>query len=276
MRLCIIAISLLTLPAATAPVLAQRDSAAVYHLRPWVDGPLCAVGGLALYTGLHTEANKPPLTTELVAGAQAANVPAFDRAALRIDPTRQQQALAASDGILFTSMAAPLLLVMDRHARNQWGEVLTLYVETATLVGGGQAWTCLSTGRYRPITYIESATWEQRTNSQNCQSFFSGHTASTAAGVFFMAAVLDDLHPELGRRNWMLYAAAGVPTVLVAYFRVEAGKHFPSDVVTGACVGAAAGILIPRLHRAGRADHLSLLPIASPDLLGLSCSLRLR
>jgi membrane-associated phospholipid phosphatase len=31
--------------------------------------------------------------------------------------------------------------------------------------------------------------------------------------------------------------------------RVEAGKHFRTDVLTGAVVGSAVGLLIPYLHR---------------------------
>jgi membrane-associated phospholipid phosphatase len=90
-----------------------------------------------------------------------------------------------------------------------------------------------------------------------------------------MAKVLDDMHPELAGKRWLLYGAALVPTALVGYYRVEGGKHFPTDVLTGAFIGAAAGILVPHLHRVKPCRHLSLLPIASPDLLGMHLSLGL-
>ena len=38
---------------------------------------------------------------------------------------------------------------------------------------------------------------------------------------------------------------------LTAYARVAAGRHFPSDVIVGAVVGAAIGHLVPRSHRLG-------------------------
>jgi membrane-associated phospholipid phosphatase len=43
------------------------------------------------------------------------------------------------------------------------------------------------------------------------------------------------------------YGAAALYTVGVGSFRVAAGKHYVSDVATGALVGAAVGILVPRL-----------------------------
>jgi len=256
---------------------AQHDST-VYHIRPWVDAPLCAAGGTALFLGLRAQADRSPLSmgTVSAAAADVDDIPALDRAALRIDPNGQRQALMMSDRILFGTAAAPLLLGLDPKIRKEYGPVMTMYLETATMVGGLQAWTCMATGRFRPITYIEGATMDQRTSSANTHSFFSGHTANTAAAAFFMAKVIDDMHPELGGKRWWLYGAAMVPTALVGYYRVEGGKHFPTDVITGACIGAVAGILVPQLHhlRAGKGG-LSLLPIASPDMLGMHLSMGL-
>ena len=41
-------------------------------------------------------------------------------------------------------------------------------------------------------------------------------------------------------------------TRFVAAERIRAGKHFPTDVLTGAAVGAAVGSLLPHLHHAPR------------------------
>lgn len=253
---------------------AQQRDGKVYHIRPWVDAPLCAAGGTALFLGLRAQAERPPLSLNVVnaAAADADDIPGIDRAALRIDPSGQRFALQMSDRILFTTAAAPVLLGLDPKVRQEYGGVMTMYLETATMVGGLQAWTCMATGRYRPITYIEGATLDQRTSSANTHSFFSGHTANTAAAAFFMAKVLDDMHPELGGKRWWLYGAAMVPTALVGYYRVEGGKHFPTDVFTGACIGATAGILIPQLHRIQPCKHLSILPITSANMLGLHLS----
>jgi membrane-associated phospholipid phosphatase len=45
----------------------------------------------------------------------------------------------------------------------------------------------------------------------------------------------------------------------VGTLRVLSGKHFPTDVLTGAVVGSALGWLIPELHRnKGSNTHLGL------------------
>ncbi|MBT2394990.1 phosphatase PAP2 family protein [Streptomyces sp. ISL-100] len=70
-------------------------------------------------------------------------------------------------------------------------------------------------------------------------SFPSGHTA---AAVGFTTAVAFT-SPWVG-------AAAAVPTVLVALERVQAGAHYPSDVVAGAAIGVGSALLVhhaPRL-----------------------------
>jgi len=43
-------------------------------------------------------------------------------------------------------------------------------------------------------------------------------------------------------------ALAGATSAL----RVEAGQHFPSDVVAGAGIGMAVGVTVPLLHRGDR------------------------
>ena len=55
------------------------------------------------------------------------------------------------------------------------------------------------------------------------------------------------MHPDSRLAPVVWSAAALVPTYL-AWQRVEAGKHYPSDVVVGTVVGAAVGYLIPTIH----------------------------
>ena len=77
-------------------------------------------------------------------------------------------------------------------------------------------------------------------------SFFSGHTMAAAASTFFMAKIYSDYHPEANQ--FLLYGAACLPPMFMAYLRLRALEHFPSDVMVGFAVGAACGIIIPSLH----------------------------
>jgi YegS/Rv2252/BmrU family lipid kinase len=69
-------------------------------------------------------------------------------------------------------------------------------------------------------------------------SFPSGHSAS----AFAFAAGVAGEWPAVG-------APVGGAAALVAYSRVHTGVHFPSDVVAGAGIGVAAGVLAGRLMR---------------------------
>ena len=96
-----------------------------------------------------------------------------------------------------------------------------------------------------------------RTGSTSRKSFFSGHTSQTAAACFYFAKVIDDYHPTLkkGIKRGIWIFAATVPAVN-GYMRVKAGKHFPTDIITGYIVGAATGIIVPQLHRTKQSKDL--------------------
>lgn len=254
---------------AAVPLFGQADSS-VYRLRAGVDIPVTLVGVAGFISGMNAQAERPPLTVLDLGRIDSYNVPGFDRAALRIDPSGQDRAMRTSDRILYGTMVAPALLLFDDGVRREWTNVFGMYIEAAAITSGTQAWSCVASGRYRPIAYIPTATFEQRIDQRNSHSFYSGHTANTAVASFFMAKVLDDMHPELGGKRWLLYGAAAIPPALVGYYRIEAGKHFPTDVLAGAALGAATGILVPELHkRAPLNGRLTAMPIASTGLLGM-------
>jgi len=83
----------------------------------------------------------------------------------------------------------------------------------------------LGTGRLRP-------------DGSNNRSFPSGHAAGTACVAVI---VWDRWGPE-----------AGIPAALIAGFtalsRVTLGKHYPSDVIAGAAIGASTGLAVAGAH----------------------------
>ena len=85
-------------------------------------------------------------------------------------------------------------------------------------------------GRARPEL------WETRTYRGS--SFPSGHTLAVAAIATALALCIGRMQPRC--RNLAITAASGW-TVLVALSRLVLGVHWPTDVLTAACIG----ILIP-------------------------------
>ncbi|MCA1827805.1 MAG: phosphatase PAP2 family protein [Myxococcales bacterium] len=78
----------------------------------------------------------------------------------------------------------------------------------------------------------------------------SGHTGfATSLGVSLaMTATLEE-----SRAAPWLWAAAGVASVSSAMLRMMAEKHYFTDVLTGAAIGAACGVAFPLLHKRGNA-----------------------
>ena len=82
----------------------------------------------------------------------------------------------------------------------------------------------------------------------------SGHTGfATALGVSLaMTATLEDSPAA----PW-LWGGAAAATITTASLRMMAEKHYFSDVLSGAAIGAACGVAFPLLHRRGAALSLS-------------------
>ena len=104
--------------------------------------------------------------------------------------------------------------------------------------------------RNRPFLYNPEVPLEDKISSSANRSFFSGHTSHTAAFTFMMAKIFHDYHPnsKQGMKIIIWSFSAALPAV-TGFLRVKAGKHFPTDVITGYAVGAFTGWLIPHLHK---------------------------
>lgn len=93
----------------------------------------------------------------------------------------------------------------------------------------------------------EGATYDGN-NPDSHLSFPSGHTGATAA-LAFSAAMLATLQES--KAAPYLWAGAAVATASVATLRMMAEKHYFTDVLGGALIGAGSGVLVPWLHKRG-------------------------
>lgn len=231
----------------------------------WIAGGSAAVGlGAILISG-----TPEPLTEQEIAGLSRESVNPFDRGATW---NYSEAASDASDVVLGAAIVAPLALLLDDRVREDWETCALMYAETMALAVVLPAITKTAVDRIRPFVYNENAPMDEKTTI-DAEKSFSRHTSVAFASAVFLSTVYGDYHPgsAAGPYIWggSLLAAAGV-----GFMRYESGKHFPTDVITGAVVGCAAGYIIPRIHRVS-GDRLSLHPDFTGCRPGLALELKL-
>ena len=235
------------------------------------------IGLFALnYYGFTLLGEKAPLDSLQIVSLDINDVWAFDRVALTQDPSQRIKAHDISDWGMNISLLLPAFLALDKDIRQDWADLLVLYFETqainSTLYAYGGP---MLTKRIRPFVYYDEVPFDEKTGTGTTDSFFSGHTSTTATASFFMAKVYSDYHPELGNKKFLLFGAALIPPAIVGYYRYRALKHFPTDIITGTVIGAATGILVPQLHKIVKRknENLSVLPYAG-KYSGIAVSLK--
>jgi membrane-associated phospholipid phosphatase len=251
----------------------------IYRVNPLVSGGVGAVSLLLNDFGFRRLRGKDRLNNAELAALDPAEVIGVDRVALRQDPGRREQSEVISDRFFQGAILLPFTLFLDREIRSDWIDISLLYLETQSLAsvfyyyGAGPTFF----NRLRPISYYEELDLFTRNDGNSRNSFYSGHVSTVAVGTFFFAKVYADYHPGLsGWGKAGLYTLAAVPPVLTSVYRVRALKHWPTDTVFGALVGAGFGILTPQLHKRWQRKHesrLSLTGAYGADFKGIGLSL---
>ncbi|MDX1408550.1 MAG: phosphatase PAP2 family protein [Saprospiraceae bacterium] len=188
-----------------------------------------------------------PFTAEQISRLDRRSISEFDRSA-----TYHYSISAAnsSDLVRNICIALPAALAAGRP-RSELGKVGVLLGETYLLVSGTTYLAKTAFHRPRPYVYNEAVGVSEK-RSLNAQfSFISGHTSVSSGLSFFTAKVFSDYYPESPLKPFVWGVAATLPAV-TGYFRVKAGKHYPSDVIAGYLVGAIGGILVPAMHKTTR------------------------
>ena len=119
-----------------------------------------------------------------------------------------------------------------------------MMVNAVALTSLTTEWTKALVHRSRPIMYSPQAP-SVAGDRDNRRSFPSGHTAMAFSVATSYAVMARRQHlPHATRNGILLFSgAAGVGAM-----RVAAGRHFVSDVLGGAALGAGVGWLTARLY----------------------------
>lgn len=181
------------------------------------------------------------------------DVPAFDRFAAGNWNTSAQ---TLSDVFLLTGVMSPLA-IMNRE-RTDYAVIAIMYLETLALTSSGVMLTKGAVTRYRPFAYGEKAPLDERLDPDAQRSFLSGHAALASSGLVFTATLFSHYYPE-SRARYGVWSVSIAGAAATAWLRIEGGKHFPSDVLTGMAWGGLIGYAVPAAHR--RNSSFRLLPL---------------
>jgi len=234
---------------AVEPAAAQPTS--VYRLDVRRDWGLSLAGAGLLFAGLAVQSNQRPLTQAEIDALDRNDVNSFDRSA-----TEQWSTGAdlASDVLMATLLVSPVALTITETGAGNGLMLGLMYAETVLLQNGVVQLLKGVTNRTRPFGYNDSPEIPQGKKYQTAtrRALPSGHAANASAAAVFLGSTYSRLHPESSARKWVWTGSLTAATA-VGYLRYSAGKHFPTDVITGAVIGASFGYLVPKLHETGSA-----------------------
>jgi membrane-associated phospholipid phosphatase len=239
---------------AVTPILPEPAKAPrrAYQLYWEIDLPVLGVsavlGGARM---ARTEGNTPAFCVQ--------QIPEEDRVTVACDPSalnfldrpvagRWSQGWSDfTDYMLLGMGAAPVaLLWVDEGLLSMLNDVVVIYQATliaATLSG----LSSLSAGRGRPYVYGTEAPLGVRSSTEAGLAFFSGHSSMAFALSTSTFWTVKRTH-QTGALPWLALGVGSVAASSVSVGRVLAGRHFPTDALAGAVVGAGIGTLIPMLH----------------------------
>jgi membrane-associated phospholipid phosphatase len=224
---------LLVVAAALGPAASTLPAQETPSDRTVTSGQIVSVlgAGAAFGVSVVMDANTGP---PACAPCDPLNVPAFDRWVIR--PTVASYS-AASD-VLVLGLAAGTLGHTAGSEAGLRGVLVGL--ETVAWSIGVTELSKAIVGRKRPVLYTDDAP-EAAGDVTNQRAMPSGHTAT----AFALATAYWLNNPDVQLSTKILAVAGAVG---VGVLRVAAAKHFPSDVLVGAAVGAASGFVLHRLR----------------------------
>ncbi|MCB0793137.1 MAG: phosphatase PAP2 family protein [Flavobacteriales bacterium] len=172
------------------------------------------------------------------------SIPAIDRSAARKwSPRAHKASNYLFVGALTASFTGSALVYPKEP-----GVPLTIVGESFLISSGLTGVVKALVQRPRPYVYNDDVPDHIRHERDAFLSFWSGHAANTAALSISSAMLIDRAEVDRTVRACAWVGAIALPA-LMAWLRVRAGRHFPTDVLAGCLVGGLTGLLVPYIHR---------------------------
>jgi membrane-associated phospholipid phosphatase len=222
------------------PSRAQEEPAAGYDVSLAVDGAV--TGGLVAGTLL--------LSLWPVDTSKRWSSELFGPLDDRVKNNFSDRAAMLSDAALVVTMVAPVLLALPGGWNRDTGRHLLLHGQAISANVFVQSLTKYLVQRPRPYNYHSDprvAELAREAGKDSHASFYSGHAstafAAAVSGSYLFASGGADR--EIKAMVWLFEMTLASTTTQL---RARAGRHFYSDVLTGAVVGSAIGFLVPAFH----------------------------
>jgi membrane-associated phospholipid phosphatase len=222
------------------------DSDFPYELNTGQEIAISGAGAALLVPGIFMMSNQSGLTPEEIAALDPDDVNPLDRPATENwSPTSAN----VSDVLQTLQVISPLLLATSGKGREHAGVILVMYAETLLLVNGFAQLAKGSFSRTRPYPYNDNPeiSEELKLEVDAVRSFPSGHTTNAFNSAVFLGTVYGKLYPESPARKWV-WAGGLTFAATTGILRYTSGKHFPTDILTGALVGSTVGFVVPKVH----------------------------
>ncbi|MFQ5702439.1 MAG: phosphatase PAP2 family protein [Gemmatimonadales bacterium] len=164
-------------------------------------------------------------------------IPWYDRWAL----TSERDGWSAASTVSLVGLAGATWYGLVRGRGRQGLTELAASVEAASWAVAVTQLSKAAFARNRPVLYTSAAAGAAG-DVENRRSLPSGH----ASAAFALATSYALAEWRRGNKlpGWLALAAAGG----IGTMRVLAGRHFPSDVATGAAIGSLSAVVVHRIR----------------------------
>lgn len=216
----------------------------------WRSPSYYAVNGALTATLIGGKALTGVLRKQLEAGGDTVWFPGDAGLRGRCSP----EAAELSDVTLALSVALPVGMELGGGLDARFVNAQVVYTQALFATSLLTSFTKMLFRRPRPFSYRKDADCAFASDGAGAHlSFFSGHASSSfvaaVAGSFLMS---ERANRETSAAIWGTELGLAGAT---AYLRARAGKHYYSDIIVGALLGAGAGLAVPALHGADEAPR---------------------
>lgn len=233
-----------------------------YDISWKTDIPVASVAALTGILGSVFKNIQPKPDSSDIISLKSIDINQLDRTAV---DNYSETANLWSSITLWSVRYSHFLFYIPLLCKKQWYPIVAytvMYYEAMAINGSLTSITKSISNRARPYIYGSHLSVEKKLKKGRggFRSFYSGHTSGAFCSAVFISKIFSDVYPSSRLKGlvWGLCLSTATTTGILRY---TAGKHYPTDVIAGACMGSFIGYFIPALHKKKTDIPVSVYPI---------------